>query len=285
MSSAKMALIEESSGDTSFAHFLHRLVFLANLDQRSSLPLAALQWTVNVSLLSGVRALEELLPSRNTPVAQVDRGRHRALLSALYDANAALAEESLMVATSTQLKDTDAFNLPQALASLNMLREGHADVAACEMEEILPEEKTLPNWEVGMVLAARLSALEELMSWDQLHATWSHATDGCAVWSLRAEVGRCVMECQSSDTRCTPSSRVILVPPLASRHRVFHQLSAIGPPAGSSHGVGRFSVHQARGSFFAQRQAHCCNGFFGHGTTLSEDRMPENCGRSHAPLP
>ena len=52
---------------------------------------------VNVSSLSGVQALEEFLPSRNTAVAQGDRGRHRALLSTLYDAYAALGKEPLMV--------------------------------------------------------------------------------------------------------------------------------------------------------------------------------------------
>ena len=47
---------------------------------------------------------------------------------------ASLGEESFIVATSTQLKDIEAFNSPWTLASLNVLREGWADVAACEVE-------------------------------------------------------------------------------------------------------------------------------------------------------
>ena len=88
-----------------------------------------------------------------------------------------------------------------------MLREGHADVTACEMEGILREEEPLPNWEVRTVPAAKLSALEELMSWDQLHATWSHSTDGCAVRSLRAKVGRSVMGCHA-DSQASLDSKL-----------------------------------------------------------------------------
>ena len=106
-----------------------------------------------------------------------------------------------MVAASTQLKGIDAFDSPQTRASLNMLHEGHAGVAACEMEGILREENPLLNWEVRLVSAARLSALEELL------ATWSHSTDGCAVRSLWVDVGLSVMGCHA-DSQASLDSKL-----------------------------------------------------------------------------
>ena len=92
-----MALSEGDSGDTSFAHSPHRLVLLANLDQTSSLPLAALQLPSMCHYSVVCKLWKSFSAFRNTPVAQGDRGRHRALLCTLYDAYAAFGKESLMV--------------------------------------------------------------------------------------------------------------------------------------------------------------------------------------------
>ena len=58
----------------------------------------------------------------------------------------------------------------------------------------------------------------------------------------------------------------------------FTSCQQLDPQQDRCHGVGKFSVHQARGCFFAQRLAYSCNGSFRHGTTLSEDRHRTRIG-------
>ena len=102
-----------------------------------------------------------------------------------------------MVAASTQLKSIDAFSSPQTRVLLNMLRKGHADVVACEMEGILREEK--PPSQLGgshglSCEVERIGGTDALGSIAcylvSLHRRMCRAKLAGGAWSQRHEVSR-----------------------------------------------------------------------------------------------
>lgn len=198
LQSALSTLLERGGTDPLYVHFLHRLVMRCSQDGASWIPLPALQKSISTSLLSGVQALEELLPSNNVG-RSIDGGRHRVLLSGLYEACAALGEQSSMEAAAVQLDHIKAFSSSTSQA-LKQLLDGHTGEAYEECNKILKGEGVLPQWELRMVTNCRESALEALMSWDDLqgilqrHGEPVEATATSDLVSLRTQLGRSVMD-------------------------------------------------------------------------------------------
>lgn len=185
LSGAVNGLINGCLGDVTLVHFLHSLVVRCR-DYGKTLPLLAFQRTLASSQLSGIQALEELLPEGlgkagilRSAVDGEDMGRCRAVLSALYAASSSLGEEASMSAVVSQLKSIRAFSSPHSSVALNALREGQALLAQESLVKVLDqEEAAVPSWELQMASAARINALEELMSWKNLRQVLSDGPDG-----------------------------------------------------------------------------------------------------------
>lgn len=103
-------LLQRCRGNIALVHFIHSLVVRGGRACGSSLGVQELHRTLGVSLLSGVQALEELLPDPPgggmdpTGAAFGEIGRHRTLLSAIYGACAELGEQPSMDAAVGQLE-------------------------------------------------------------------------------------------------------------------------------------------------------------------------------------
>lgn len=220
---ALIGLLERTAGDVPLVHFLHRLLPACGRGAASSLPAPLLQRSLHASLLSGVEALEDLLPSTAQPLGQPplartltgptvltvspslgragggngsgsalepDRGRQRCLLSALHEAYSALGERPSEEAAAGQLKAIGAFVSPHSAAAMERLQEGAVLEAEALLKRVLEDEETaLPEWEVQMASAARLNALERLMSWDDLASALQSREGAGAAGAAAASVG------------------------------------------------------------------------------------------------
>eukprot|EP00930_Biecheleria_cincta_P034831 TRINITY_DN24017_c0_g1_i1.p1 TRINITY_DN24017_c0_g1~~TRINITY_DN24017_c0_g1_i1.p1 ORF type:complete len:2972 (-),score=592.94 TRINITY_DN24017_c0_g1_i1:290-8146(-) len=185
-------LVSGCQGDVALVHFLHSLVMRCGANYGSNLPLPMFQRSLGSSQLSGIQALEELLPlpgSRGVvdPSQAEGGGRHRAVLSALYSASASLGEQPSMAAVVAQLGNIRAFTSDQSAPALRALREGKAEDAEALLSQVLDREAALPDWELQMVSAARLNALEDLMSWSKLRNVLQEAPGAAAQSSITEE--------------------------------------------------------------------------------------------------
>eukprot|EP00928_Gymnodinium_smaydae_P097269 TRINITY_DN8767_c0_g1_i1.p1 TRINITY_DN8767_c0_g1~~TRINITY_DN8767_c0_g1_i1.p1 ORF type:complete len:2587 (-),score=526.56 TRINITY_DN8767_c0_g1_i1:159-7616(-) len=212
-------LLERCAGDVGLIHFLHRLIL--SYGQTSSLELSvyALQRSMGVSMLSGVQALEALLPPPAAPspaqpvsvpsdlsrapsgAPDQNSGRQRMLLSVLHEAYTSLGERSLECAAAAQLTSIGAFSCPESVRALDALQEGNVKEAAELLRSVTEQDGiVVPEWELSMASSARLNALEQLMSWQDLKTalrTHPGGTDVEAISNetrtLRSDLGICVM--------------------------------------------------------------------------------------------
>ncbi|CAE8658406.1 unnamed protein product, partial [Polarella glacialis] len=202
---ALTGLLSGCSGDVAFVHFLHSVVIRCGGSLCSrTLPLSAFQRTLGASQLSGIQALEEMLPrDGDVETAAGGGGRQRALLSALYGGSAALGEQPSMAAVVDQLGAIHAFASKHSAPALHALRESKALEAEQLLARVLDDEETaVPSWELQMASAARLNALEDLMSWGTLRDALrvgmpeesGHGETAQEARLLRTELGLSILE-------------------------------------------------------------------------------------------
>eukprot|EP00929_Paragymnodinium_shiwhaense_P072346 TRINITY_DN36721_c0_g4_i1.p1 TRINITY_DN36721_c0_g4~~TRINITY_DN36721_c0_g4_i1.p1 ORF type:complete len:4159 (-),score=1064.84 TRINITY_DN36721_c0_g4_i1:194-12097(-) len=163
-------LLQRSAGDELFVHFLHRLIMQNGKEYAAILPLDHLQRSVGVSLLSGVQALEELLPLGRQATGrgpELERGRQWTILSSLHVAYGQLGESACEHAAASRLEGS--FASSHTLPAVRCMQDGSFEDAKREFGEVLAETGgPLPQWELQLASSGRLNALEKLMSWGEL---------------------------------------------------------------------------------------------------------------------
>lgn len=108
-----------------------------------------------------------------------------------------------MSAVVAQLRQIKAFSSPHSSVALRALRDGQALTAQTEesLTKVLDQQEVVPSWELQLCSAARVQALEELMSWKKLRLALSKDMSGSIMGaasltekSLRAELGLSFLE-------------------------------------------------------------------------------------------